>query len=144
VAHGAIQGKLSALGPAAELDHRCPDLAEIALDHLFEVGDATLSPPVEVGRRQPTETEQYVDRANVLLRGQRLLSGVAYPCLKQKLLAAQRAGLTEVFLPQRNKPELDDVPADVLDAATVHLVSDVSEIPAAAIEPAATAATAAA
>ena len=48
--------------------------------------------------------------------------------LKQKLLAAQRAGLTEVFVPQRNEPDLDDVPADVLAALTVHLVGDVRDV----------------
>ena len=54
--------------------------------------------------------------------------------LKQKLLAAQRAGLTEVFVPQRNAPDLDDVPADVLEALTVHLVSDVREVLERALE----------
>ena len=48
--------------------------------------------------------------------------------LKQKLLAAQRAGLTEVFVPQRNEPDLDDVPADVLEALTVHVVGDVLDV----------------
>jgi len=83
-------------------------------------------------------------RAEVGMTGEVSLTGRVLPIggVKQKLLAAQRAGLTEVFLPQRNEPELDDVPADVLDAVTVHLVSDVSEILAAAIEPAATAAAA--
>ncbi len=48
--------------------------------------------------------------------------------MKQKLLAAQRAGLTEVFLPQRNEPDLDDVPAEVREAVTVHLVGDVLDV----------------
>jgi ATP-dependent Lon protease len=39
-----------------------------------------------------------------------------------------------VFLPQRNEPDLDDVPAEVLSAVTVHLVSDVREILASALE----------
>jgi ATP-dependent Lon protease len=34
--------------------------------------------------------------------------------VKQKLLAAQRAGLKTVFIPQRNEPDLDDVPAEIL------------------------------
>jgi ATP-dependent Lon protease len=54
--------------------------------------------------------------------------------VKQKLLAAQRAGLTEVFLPKRNDPDLDDVPVEVLEAVTVHLVEDVREILADALE----------
>jgi ATP-dependent Lon protease len=68
----------------------------------------------------------------VSLTGQVLPIGGA----KQKLLAAQRAGLTEVYLPQRNEPDLDDVPAEVLADVTVHLVSDVREILAGALDPA--------
>ena len=50
------------------------------------------------------------------MTGEVTLNGRVLPIggVKQKLLAAQRAGLTEVFLPQRNEPDLDDVPADVL------------------------------
>jgi ATP-dependent Lon protease len=70
------------------------------------------------------------------MTGEVSLTGRVLPIggVKQKLLAAQRAGLTEVFLPRRNEPDLDDVPADVLDAVTVHLVSDVREIVSAALE----------
>ena len=75
------------------------------------------------------------------MTGEVSLTGRVLPIggLKQKLLAAQRAGLTEVFVPARNEPDLDDVPADVLEAVTVHLVSDVREILALALEPAAAA-----
>ena len=84
-------------------------------------------------------------RGEVGMTGEVSLTGRVLPIggVKQKLLAAQRAGLTEVFLPQRNEPDLDDVPADVLDALTVHLVSDVREVVAKALE-AATPATVAA
>ncbi len=75
-------------------------------------------------------------RAEVGMTGEVSLTGRVLPIggVKQKLLAAQRAGLTEVFLPQRNEPDLDDVPAEVLDAVTVHVVSDVREILATALE----------
>jgi len=75
-------------------------------------------------------------RAEVGMTGEVSLTGRVLPIggVKQKLLAAQRAGLTEVFLPQRNEPDLDDVPAEVLDAVTVHLVSDVREILGTALE----------
>jgi ATP-dependent Lon protease len=78
-------------------------------------------------------------RAEVGMTGEVSLTGRVLPIggVKQKLLAAQRAGLTEVFLPQRNEPDLDDVPAEVLSAVTVHLVSDVQEILASALEAAA-------
>ena len=49
-----------------------------------------------------------------------------------------QAGLTEVYLPQRNEPDLDDVPADVLNALTVHIVSDVREILSTALDPVST------
>lgn len=75
-------------------------------------------------------------RAEVGMTGEVSLTGRVLPIggVKQKLLAAQRAGLTEVFLPQRNEPDLDDVPAEVREAVTVHLVSDVREILADALE----------
>jgi ATP-dependent Lon protease len=74
-------------------------------------------------------------RAEVGMTGEVSLTGRVLPIggVKQKLLAAQRAGLTEVFLPQRNEPDLDEVPADVLEKVAVHLVSDVSEILATAL-----------
>jgi len=75
-------------------------------------------------------------RSEVGMTGEVSLTGRVLPIggVKQKLLAAQRAGLTEVFLPQRNEPDLDEVPAEVRDAVTVHLVSDVGEILATALE----------
>ena len=48
--------------------------------------------------------------------------------MKQKLLAAHRAGITTVLIPQRNEPDLDDVPAEVLAKLDVHPVSDVREV----------------
>ncbi|MGD9960242.1 endopeptidase La [Nocardioides sp.] len=76
-------------------------------------------------------------RGEVGMTGEVSLTGRVMPIggLKQKLLAAQRAGLTEVYVPRRNEPDLDDVPAEVLAAVTVHLVSDVREILATALEP---------
>ena len=67
-------------------------------------------------------------RSEVGMTGEVTLNGRVLPIggLKQKLLAAQRNGLTEVFVPLRNEPDLDDVPADVLEALTVHVVGDVS------------------
>jgi ATP-dependent Lon protease len=77
-------------------------------------------------------------RADVGMTGEVTLNGRVLPIggVKQKLLAAQRAGLTTIFLPARNEPDLDDVPADVLAALDVRLVADVADIVAAALEPA--------
>ena len=72
------------------------------------------------------------------MTGDVTLNGRVLPIggVKQKLLAAHRAGLTEIFLPARNGPDLDDVPQNVLDGLTIHLVNDVAELVAAALEPA--------
>ncbi|MCW2847238.1 MAG: ATP-dependent protease La [Marmoricola sp.] len=84
-------------------------------------------------------------RGEVGMTGEVTLNGRVLPIggAKQKLLAAQRNGLTEVFLPARNEPDLDDVPADVLAEVTVHLVGDVLDVVAGALEPAAVATAAA-
>ncbi len=85
-------------------------------------------------------------RAEVGMTGEVSLTGRVLPIggVKQKLLAAHRAGLTEVFLPARNGPDLDDVPASIRDQLTVHLVDDVADVVAAALAPAAAATQAAA
>jgi ATP-dependent Lon protease len=76
-------------------------------------------------------------RADVGMTGEVTLNGRVLPIggVKQKLLAAQRAGLTTVFIPQRNEPDLDDVPAEVLAALTVKPMTDVADIVAQALEP---------
>jgi ATP-dependent Lon protease len=78
-------------------------------------------------------------RSDVGMTGEVTLNGRVLPIggVKQKLLAAQRAGVTTVFIPARNEPDLDDVPAEVLAALSVHPVSDVAQILALALEPAA-------
>ena len=75
-------------------------------------------------------------RGEVGMTGEVTLNGRVLPIggVKQKLLAAQRAGLTEVFLPQRNEADLDDVPAEVLESVTVHPVGDVLDIVERALE----------
>ncbi len=69
-------------------------------------------------------------RREVGMTGEVTLSGRVLPIggVKQKVLAAHRAGLTEVILPARNGPDLDDLPDEVRDAMTVHLVDDVAEV----------------
>ncbi|MFE3026211.1 endopeptidase La [Nocardia tengchongensis] len=76
-------------------------------------------------------------RADVGMTGEVTLNGRVLPIggVKQKLLAAQRAGLKTVFIPARNEPDLAEVPAEVLAALDVRPVADVAEILAYAIEP---------
>ena len=77
-------------------------------------------------------------RSNVGMTGEVTLQGRVLPIggVKQKVLAAHRAGLREVILPERNGPDLDDVPEAVRDAMKFHLVRDVREVLSLALEPA--------
>jgi ATP-dependent Lon protease len=77
-------------------------------------------------------------RSDVGMTGEVTLQGKVLPIggVKQKLLAAHRAGLKEVILPRRNEPDLDDVPAQVRDEMTIHPVSDVADVLRLALEPA--------
>jgi ATP-dependent Lon protease len=69
-------------------------------------------------------------RKDVGMTGEVTLQGRVLPIggVKQKALAAQRAGLTEVILPTRNGPDLDDVPEAARDALSFHLVDDVRDV----------------
>jgi ATP-dependent Lon protease len=69
-------------------------------------------------------------RPEVGMTGEITLQGKVLPIggVKQKVLAAHRAGLTEVILPARNGPDLDDVPDVVREQMTFHLASDISEV----------------
>ncbi|MET7760693.1 endopeptidase La [Streptomyces sp. NPDC005336] len=81
-------------------------------------------------------------RPEVAMTGEVSLTGRVLPIggVKQKLLAAHRAGVTTVIIPKRNEPDLDDVPAEVLEKLDVHPVSDVRQVLELALEPASTAA----
>jgi ATP-dependent Lon protease len=75
-------------------------------------------------------------RSVVAMTGEVTLQGRVLPIggVKQKVLAAHRAGLTEVILPARNEGDLDDVPEPVRRAITFHLVDDVGDVLAVALE----------
>ena len=77
-------------------------------------------------------------RSDVAMTGEVSLTGRVLPIggVKQKLLAAHRAGITTVLIPQRNEPDLDDVPAEVLEKLDVHTMGDVRDVLALALEPA--------
>src|SRR5215208_2987165 len=74
------------------------------------------------------------------MTGEVTLQGRVLPIggLKQKVLAAHAAGLTEVVIPERNRGDLDDVPADVREAMTFHPVMSIGEVLDAALEPVST------
>jgi ATP-dependent Lon protease len=77
-------------------------------------------------------------RHTVGMTGEVTLQGRVLPIggVKQKVLAAHAAGLTDVILPERNRGDLDDVPADVREQLTFHFAMSVDEALAVALEPA--------
>jgi ATP-dependent Lon protease len=77
-------------------------------------------------------------RAEVGMTGEVTLQGRVLPIggVKQKVLAAHRAGLKEVILPSRNEGDLDDVPEQVREEMTFHLAEDAAEVLTIALEPA--------
>ena len=77
-------------------------------------------------------------KSTVGMTGEVTLQGRVLPIggLKQKVLAAHAAGLTDVIVPDRNAPDLDDVPADVRGQMRFHIVTSVDEVLALALEPA--------
>ncbi|MFD3439094.1 endopeptidase La [Streptomyces sp. NPDC058685] len=85
-------------------------------------------------------------RTDVAMTGEVSLTGRVLPIggLKQKLLAAHRAGTTTVVIPKRNEADLDDVPAEILEKLEVHPVTDVRQVLEIALAPAEVAVTAAA
>jgi ATP-dependent Lon protease len=72
------------------------------------------------------------------MTGEVTLQGRVLPIggLKQKVLAAHAAGITDVIIPERNRADLDDIPADVLEQLAIHPVMTVAEVLEQALEPA--------
>jgi ATP-dependent Lon protease len=85
-------------------------------------------------------------RSTVGMTGEVTLQGRVLPIggVKQKVLAAHRAGLKEIILPKRNEGDLDDVPDQVREEMTFHPVETIDEVLSLALAPAADPAPAAA
>ncbi len=64
------------------------------------------------------------------MTGEITLGGSVLPIggVKEKFLAAHRAGVREIILPKRSEAELDDVPAEVLKDLTIHKVETMEEV----------------
>ncbi|QPP06624.1 endopeptidase La [Streptomyces bathyalis] len=77
-------------------------------------------------------------RTDVAMTGEVSLTGRVLPIggVKQKLLAAHRAGVTTVVIPKRNEPDLDDVPEEVLEGLDVRPLSDIRQVLELALTPA--------
>ena len=75
-------------------------------------------------------------KSTIGMTGEVTLQGRVLPIggLKQKVLAAHAAGLTEVIIPERNQPDLEDIPSDVRDHMKFHVVGTVDQVLAIALE----------
>jgi ATP-dependent Lon protease len=76
-------------------------------------------------------------RASVAMTGEITLRGHVLPIggLKEKILAARRAGIDTILVPKLNKKELDEVPAHLRRGMEIHLVETVDEVLALALQP---------
>jgi len=76
-------------------------------------------------------------RPTVGMTGEVTLQGRVLPIggVKQKVLAAHAAGLTEVVLPERNRADLDEVPEDVRNRMRFHFAEKIEQVLAVALEP---------
>jgi ATP-dependent Lon protease len=76
-------------------------------------------------------------RHTVGMTGEVTLQGRVLPIggVKQKVLAAHAAGLTDVILPERNRGDLDEVPEEVREAMSFHFAMTIDEVLGAALEP---------
>jgi ATP-dependent Lon protease len=75
-------------------------------------------------------------RSDVAMTGEMTLRGAILKVsgIKEKCLAAHRAGVKHVIIPRRNEPDLEEVPKDVLEGLHIHLVSRVDEVLPIALE----------
>ncbi|MEL7155810.1 MAG: S16 family serine protease, partial [Actinomycetota bacterium] len=75
-------------------------------------------------------------RSDVAMTGEVTLQGRVLPIggVKQKVLAAHRSGITDVILPIANEPDVEDIPAEVRGAVTIHLAADIDDVLAVALE----------
>ncbi len=69
-------------------------------------------------------------RKDVAMTGEITLRGKVLPVggIKDKILAAHRAGITEVILPKENEKDLEEIPAEVRDVLETHLVESMDEV----------------
>ena len=75
-------------------------------------------------------------RGDTAMTGEITLTGEVIPIggVKEKVLAAHRAGVTNILLPKDNEKDLADIPKNVLDTLNMHLVSTMDEVLKLALE----------
>jgi ATP-dependent Lon protease len=75
-------------------------------------------------------------RSDTAMTGEITLSGLVFPVggIKEKVLAAHRAGITRIILPDRNESDIDEIPDDVRKELEIITAVRISEVLAAALE----------
>ena len=75
-------------------------------------------------------------RPDTAMTGEITLSGLVFPIggVKEKVLAAHRAGIKRILLPSRNEADVDDIPEDVRNDLQLVFVSNIGEVLDAALE----------
>ncbi|HUF03225.1 MAG TPA: endopeptidase La [Aridibacter sp.] len=76
-------------------------------------------------------------RSDTAMTGEITLSGLVFPVggLKEKILAAHRAGIRRIIMPAKNEADVDEIPEDVRNDLEIVLANDISEVLNAALEP---------
>ena len=124
--------------PALAIDEHALDGREL---HIHVPAGATPKDGPSAGITMVTAIASLLTRrpvkSTIGMTGEVTLQGRVLPIggLKQKVLAAHAAGLTEVIVPDRNEPDLDDVPAEVRDHMRFHIVTSVDQVLELALEP---------
>lgn len=76
-------------------------------------------------------------RSDTAMTGEITLSGLVFPVggVKEKVLAAHRAGIRRIVLPAQNEPDIEDIPEDLRKELEVHPVKVISEVLEQTLEP---------
>jgi len=77
-------------------------------------------------------------RNDIAMTGEITLRGLVLPVggIKEKVLAAHRAGIKTVILPERNRGDLDEIPASIKNSLTFYFVKEMTEVLSLALKPA--------
>ena len=130
-----MEGMLTPLGEAVQ-DFTGSDLERIRRQQKFmasvvnkSLSAGTLTNPIRTYKLLSAVTKMPVHR-DMAMTGEITLRGKVLPVggVKDKILAAARAGLTKVILPAENERDLDDIPADVREKMEFHLVESMDEV----------------
>ncbi len=130
----SARAALSYLRSRVELFDIDPDFAEITDLHIHVPEGAIPKDGPSAGITMATALVSALTsipvRRDIAMTGEITLRGKVLPVggVKDKILAAHRAGIYEVIVPKDNDKDLDDIPAEVRDVIEVHFVESMDEV----------------